>query len=220
MKKGILILLGAVFVGFGAEVLLRWAMPLPAPLREAPCASTEFLARNGEPLRMLLVEETHYSHPTSLEEISPHVIAATIAAEDARFFYHPGFDPLATARAALNRWRGHIPASGASTITQQLVKESGPRTWRRKLHELLSAVSVERQWSKKKILIEYLNRLDYGNLHVGIAAASHYYFAKPPSDLSAAEAAFLAALPQAPSRLNPHKTSPKPAHGNRGFWIG
>jgi len=66
------------------------------------------------------------------------------------------------------------------------------------------ALRVERSWSKDRILTEYLNRLDYGNLRTGIASGSYYYFAKPPSDLSAAEAAFLAALPKAPTRLNPH----------------
>src|SRR5207244_5375138 len=64
---------------------------------------------------------------------------------------------------------------------------------------------LEKVWSKERILTEYLNRLDYGNLQAGCAAASEYYFKKPLTDLSVAEAAFLAGLPQAPSRLNPHR---------------
>ena len=96
--------------------------------------------------------------------------------------------------------------SGASTITEQLVKLSHPNSDRgvwAKLTEAWAALSLERHWSKDRILEEYLNRLDYGDLQVGLASASADYFEKPPSDLSAAEAAFLAAIPQAPSRLDP-----------------
>lgn len=217
MKKFAIILPATAAVWIGAEIFLRIAVPMPAALCSPPPASTEFLDRNGEPLRTMLVDETRYARPVSLGDISPHVIAATLAAEDARFYNHPGIDPLAVARAAFNRLRGVGPASGASTITQQLVKERGPRTFGTKLREMLHAARVEREWTKDKILAEYLNRLDYGNLRTGIAAASNYYFAKPPSDLSAAEAAFLAALPKAPSRLDPHRNWP--GARARQLWI-
>jgi len=180
-------------------------VPMPASLLAPAPPSTEFLDREGEPLRTMLVDEQIYRRHVALAEISPQVIAATLAAEDARFFYHPGFDPLAIGRAAYNAWRGARPSSGASTITQQLVKEPGPRTLGAKLREIVRAGRVEREWPKDRILEEYLNRLDYGNLQVGIAAASRYYLGKPPSDLSAAESAFLAALPKAPGRLDPHR---------------
>ena len=217
MRKFGATLLGIAAVWIGADLLLRYAVPMPAALSGPPPASTEFLDRNGEPLRTMLVDETHYSRPVSLDDISPHVIAATLAAEDARFYHHPGIDPPAMARAAFNRLRGAGPASGASTITQQLVKERGPRTLGSKVREMLLAMRVEREWTKDKILAEYLNRLDYGNLRTGIAAASSYYFAKPPSDLSAAEAAFLAALPKAPGRLDPHRNWP--GARERQLWI-
>jgi penicillin-binding protein 1C len=179
--------------------------PLPPHLAATTAASTEFLDRHGEPLRVLLVDERSYFSRVPLGDISPHLIAATLAAEDARFFYHPGFDPLAIARAVVNSLRGATPLSGASTVTQQLVKEPGPRHLTGKLFEILRALQVETRWSKQQILGEYLNRLDYGNLRTGIASASHYYFGKPPSDLSPAEAAFLASLPKAPGRLDPHR---------------
>jgi penicillin-binding protein 1C len=195
--------LPAAAVAIAAAAL--WLVPLPERLREGLPASTEFLDRNGEPLRLMLVDEHYYRQPAGLAEISPAVVAATLAAEDERFFFHPGFDPLALARAVFNAARGARPVSGASTITQQLVKEPGPRSLSGKAREILRAVRLELVWSKERILGEYLNRLDYGNLRTGIAAASGYYFAKPPSDLSAAEAAFLAALPRAPGRLDPHR---------------
>jgi penicillin-binding protein 1C len=132
--------------------------------------------------------------------------AATLSAEDRRFHEHGGVDWPATARALGAALREGAPQSGASTITQQLVKlvRPGPRTFGRKLAEMWLARRIERAWGKDRILEEYLNRLDYGNLQTGIAAASRFYFGKPPADLSAAEAAFLAGLPRAPGRLNPH----------------
>jgi len=205
VKKAILVLVVGTVILAGADFLLRLLVPLPPSLLESPPTSTEFLDRHGEPLRTLLVENRAYRRHVELSEISPHLQAATLAAEDRRFDVHPGFDPLALARAVFHNLRGVGPLYGASTITQQLVKEPGPRTFGRKLRELLYAIRVEREWTKKKILTEYLNRLDYGNLQTGIASASRYYFAKPPSDLSPAESAFLAALPRAPTRLDPHR---------------
>lgn len=194
----------ALLVALATAAALRLA-PLPAPLREDPPQSTEFVDREGIPLRTILVDESAYRRRATLAEISPHAVAATLAAEDARFFHHPGVDPLAIARATANRLRGATPTSGASTITQQLVKQPGERTVWKKVGEAFAALSVETAWSKEKILEEYLNRVDYGNLQIGIGSASRYYFGKPPSDLSPAEAAFLAALPRAPSRLDPHR---------------
>ncbi len=180
--------------------------PLPAALLSGRIDSTEFLDRDGRPLRIMLVDERRYAQHCALSDVSPQLIAATISAEDRHFRNHWGIDLRALARALGSAAHAGHPRSGASTITQQLVKlaEPGPRTPARKFREMWLSLRVEQVWSKDRILEEYLNRLDYGNLQVGIAAASRYYFAKPPSDLSAAEAAFLAGLPQAPTRLNPH----------------
>lgn len=204
-RRANLLVAGVAVAVVAACAIAPLFVPWPAALQNPAAASTEFTDCRGEPLRVMLVDERYYHRPVGLADVSPHLVAATIAAEDSRFFGHPGFDPAAIARAAVNACRGATPLSGASTITQQLVKEPGPRTLARKLTEVLQAVRVEYAWTKDRILGEYLNRLDYGNLCTGIAAASRYYFAKPPSDLSAAESAFLAALPRAPGRLDPHR---------------
>ena len=194
------ILLALLLAALGAEIALR-ITPFPAALESEPPMSTEFVDRHGKPLRTLLAEERRFARRCALAEVSPNVIAATLSAEDQRFRAHFGVDLFATARAIRSGGK-----SGASTITQQVVKlaQPGPRTLSRKVAEMWLALRVERSWSKDRILAEYLNRLDYGNLQTGIASASRYYFDKPPSDLSAAEAAFLAAIPKAPTRLNPH----------------
>lgn len=192
-------------LALGAEVALRLT-PFPTELETPLAGSAEFVDREGRPLRMLLADERRYSRRSALGEISPLLIDATLAAEDRRFHDHGGIDPRALGRALREALRDGRARSGASTITQQLVKlaRPGDRTLSRKLGEMWLALRIERAWSKERILEEYLNRLDYGNLQVGIASASRYYFAKPPANLSAAEAAFLAALPRAPSRLDPH----------------
>lgn len=188
------------------EIALRFT-PFPSELASPPLGSTEFLDRHGNSLRLLLVDERRYAKSCTLDEISPQLINATLSAEDRRFFHHSGIDWIAAARAMTGAMRHGEARTGASTITQQLVKlaNPGPRTVRRKVAEMWLARRVEREWSKQRILAEYLNRLDYGNLQHGIAAASRFYFDKPPADLSPAEAALLAGLPRAPSRLDPHK---------------
>ncbi|RYD37164.1 MAG: penicillin-binding protein 1C, partial [Verrucomicrobiaceae bacterium] len=144
--------------------------------------------------------------PVPLEKIPADLIASTLAAEDKRFYQHGGVDLLATMRAARDFIAYRRVMSGASTITQQLVKISSPPARRHpltKVREALAARRLEMTWTKKEILTAYLNRLDYGNLRIGSAEAARFYFQKPLSDLSLAECALLAGLPQAPSRLNP-----------------
>ncbi|MHA3770261.1 penicillin-binding protein 1C [Verrucomicrobiota bacterium sgz303538] len=202
-----------VVAGTSALVLAAIALvaalhltPLPAELEAGFPGSTEFLDREGLPLRTMLVEQSRFSRWCELSEVSPQLVVATLSAEDKRFRSHIGLDFQASARAIRDALRSGHTTSGASTITQQLVKlaRPGPRTIARKIQEIWLALRIEQTWSKDRILTEYLNRLDYGNLQIGIASASRYYFHKPPSDLSTAEAAFLAGLPKAPSRLDPH----------------
>jgi penicillin-binding protein 1C len=186
---------------------IAWRLtPIPLALNNTPPQSVEFVDRTGRPLRRILQEQRIYRSRCSLSEVSLNAIAATLSAEDKRFRTHTGIDALAIARALIQAVRTGQVHSGASTITEQLVKLSYPESPRgvwAKISEAWEALSLERHWSKDRILEEYLNRLNYGDLQVGLAAASWDYFEKPPSDLSAAEAAFLAAIPQAPSRLDP-----------------
>jgi penicillin-binding protein 1C len=179
--------------------------PIPRALLRPPVQSIALVDRNGIPLREARVAE-RFSHELALADVPPHVVTAILAAEDKRFFSHRGVDWLATARATLGGITHGRIVSGASTITQQLVKISGrrPRTWRAKIVEAATALHLEQSWPKEKILAAYLNRLDFGNLNIGLAAAADYYFDKPVADLSDAEAAYLAGLPKNPRRLNPH----------------
>src|SRR2546421_7603208 len=180
-------------------------VPIPPALSRPPIQSIALLDRNGIPLRESRVAE-RFSHELALEEVPRHVIDAVLAAEDKRFYSHHGIDWLATGRALVAGLTHGRIVSGASTITQQLVKisERRPRTLRAKFIESVTALRLEQVWSKDRILAAYLNRLDFGNLNIGLAAAADYYFDKPVSDLSDAEAAFLAGLPKNPRRLNPH----------------
>ena len=162
--------------------------------------------RHGAPLAHLALPDSSRSAPVSLDQFPPDLIACTLAAEDKRFYDHGGVDWLATGRATRDFLSNRRIVSGASTITQQLIKISSPpakRTPLTKVQEALAARRLEMRWSKPRILTAYLNRLDYGNLRTGAAEAARFYFQKPLADLSLAECALLAGLPQAPSRLNP-----------------
>ena len=200
--------------------LLPLLGPLPEKLQNPPTPHSILLDRHGEELTHFPREDYFRHQPASLAEIPDHLIQSTLAAEDKRFFDHPGIDYTATARAFYDNLRTNRIVSGASTITQQLVKISTPRTERtfsKKLSEIVAARRLETRWSKNEILTAYLNRLDYGSHRQGCAEASRFFFDKPLADLSLAESALLAALPQAPSRLNPHQ-NPEAALGRRN-WI-
>src|SRR5947209_11366646 len=132
---------------------------------------------------------------------------ATIATEDATFYKNPGFDPLSIVRAAYQDVRyGHI-VSGASTITQQVVRDyflnNHQRTLTRKAQEVALSYEISRRISKRKILWYYLNSVPYGNLAYGAPAAAHRYFGSSVCSLDIARAALLAGLPRAPTLYDP-----------------
>ena len=204
-KKLLHLLLGAAALVLSAWYLLPHAFPLPDSLTETPKSPT-LLDRHGEALHHLTLPDFTRSQPVPLSEIPADLIACTLAAEDKRFHSHGGVDLIATARAAKDWARKGRAISGASTITQQLVKITSPktnRTLKAKLLEALTARHLEMSWSKDQILEAYLNRLDYGHNRLGPTEAARFYFQKPLADLSLAECALLAGLPQSPSRLNP-----------------
>ncbi|MFC7338355.1 penicillin-binding protein 1C [Haloferula chungangensis] len=199
------LLLGTTALAFAAWYLLPLTFPIPQDLTNTQ-KSPILLDRHGEPLHHLTLPDFTRSQPVPLAEIPDELIACTLAAEDKRFYSHSGIDLLATARAAKDRIQNGRTISGASTITQQLVKitsPKSPRTLKTKLREALTARHLELTWSKDQILEAYLNRLDYGHNRLGPSEAARYYFQKPLADLSLAESALLAGLPQSPSRLNP-----------------
>ncbi len=189
---------------------IPWLVPLPDALLQPPPSSTLYLARDGTPLRHLLDENAmRAAPPVRFTEIPPHLVHALLAAEDKRFFSHCGVDLIAISRAAWDNARsGHI-VSGASTIHQQLIKNTTPRAWSRtlwvKIIEALQARHLAMSWSREDVLAAYANRISFGNLMTGAATAASGYFHKPLGDLTPAECALLAALPQSPSRLNPFR---------------
>ncbi len=164
------------------------------------------LDRTGRVLR--LAPEARGGKLVTLPEgaVPQLVAAAFVAAEDQRFWRHPGIDPLAILRAAMsNVSRGRI-VSGASTITQQLARLTypGPRSYYRKLVEVCRSLRMELILSKDEILRRYLDRVPMGNNLMGVEAGAWAYFGKTASQLSAGEAAILAALVKAPGTLNPY----------------
>ena len=204
-------LVGFLLCAILVFAIAPYAVVLPPALLSPTPASRQFTARDGQPLRQLLTQDGQRMGPAVKYEQIPEVLVhATLAAEDKRFFSHPGIDGIAIIRSAVSNAKAGRVLSGASTLTQQLIKISGPkskRTLSAKVTEALKALRLEREWTKPKILAAYLNRVSYGNLFTGCSSASAGYFSKPLSDLTAAEAAFLAALPQAPGRMNPFRDS-------------
>lgn len=141
-----------------------------------------------------------------LEGIPLHVRKAFLAAEDARFYEHPGVDIWSIVRAAMVNVRAGAIVQGGSTITQQVVKAlllSPERTLERKIREAVLAYKIDRFLSKDEIFNIYLNHVYFGAGAYGVEAAARTYFEKHVQDLSIAEAAMLAGLPKAPSRFNP-----------------
>ncbi len=168
--------------------------------------TTRILDRNGQLLYEILDPNEGRRTKIPLEEISPNLVAATIATEDKGFYTHPGFDFWAIVRALWANYRTGGQGGGASTITQQLTRalllspeERAERTYSRKVREIILAAEITRRYSKDDILELYLNEIYYGNLAYGVEAASETYFGKSAKDLTLGEAAFLAGLPQSPA---------------------
>ena len=211
---------GSLATGLAGYFLLPFAFPVPDAIHTGPGSSVVLLDRHGEQLGHWVRADYYRHRATSLEDIPEDLIRATLAAEDKRFHDHSGVDFRATARALRDSWDQGRFVSGASTITQQTVKlcsGKSSRTISTKLRECLTARHMEMRYSKDEILTSYFNHLDYGNLNQGPLQAARHYFGKPLSQLSLAECALLAGLPQAPSRLNPRR-NPEAAVKRRN-WV-
>lgn len=188
--------------------LWAWSVDLPPDaLSPSNIASVRITARDGTLLREVLSREDGRSFWIPLSQISTHLIQATLAGEDQRFFKHGGVDCWALLRAALlGLTRGRV-VSGASTLTMQLSRLLGPipRSLGGKLRQMALAWKLEQALTKEQILWQYLNRAPYGNGTFGVEAASRRYLNKPASQLSLAEAALLSALPRGPGAYNPYR---------------
>ena len=216
------LLRGLIFVTFivigialcGGSILLyqyyKIASTLPAigdlQARASNFETTRILDRDGNVLYEILDPNAGRRTYIPLSKMSPNLVAATIITEDKEFYSHPGFDPLAIIRALWQNYTSGETVSGASTITQQLARalvltadERAQRTYLRKAREIILAAEITRRYSKDQILELYLNEIYYGNLAYGAEAAAETYFGKSADQLTLAEAAFLAGLPQSPA---------------------
>ncbi len=201
-------------IGFVATVLAGLLLyreitaslpPMDSLLEYRAPMSTQIFAADGT-----LVGEFYYEKRqlVPLDKIPAVVRNAFIAAEDDQFYQHPGVDLFGIARALWNNLSGKGRLQGGSTITQQVVKQillTPQKSYERKIKEILLAVRLERQLSKDQILYLYLNHIYLGSGAYGVAAAAEEYFGKSVTELSLAEAALLAGLPQAPSRYSPFR---------------
>ena len=201
----VLAVVGLVALGFaGAHQFLEPEIPDAAELREVRTQMPlsvysrdgKLIAQIGEQRRV----------PVAWDEIPPLLVDAFLAAEDDRFFQHPGVDWQGLVRAAMSNLSAGGVREGGGTITMQLARNTvltSERTLRRKLKEVFLALRLEREFSKQEILTLYLNRIFLGQRAYGVGAAAQVYFEKRPADLTLAEAALIAGLPRSPSLDNP-----------------
>lgn len=227
--KRILIYLGisittlGIIAACGLVGLYLWASDgLPSITKvsdyRAPQVTTVY-ARDNSIMGYLFREKRFL---ISLDNVPDFVPKAFLAAEDGRFFEHEGVDIQAIIRAFLTNLREGGISSGGSTITQQLVKRlllTPKRDYERKIKEAILAYRLERYLTKEQILYLYLNHIYLGNSSYGLEAAARTYFAKHAPDLTLAEAAVLAGLPQAPSRNNPY-TKPENCRERQMYVLG
>ena len=190
-----------------------------------PSMGAKILDRNGTLLYEYVDDKQGIRLPISLRDVNPAFLAATIATEDANFFSNPGVNPRGLARAA---WENFNPladsgellqGTGGSSITQQLVKnvyipedQRHERSIDRKMREIVYSLELTKRYDKAQILEWYVNQISYGGIYTGVEAASQGYFGKPARDLTLAEAALLAGIPQSPASLRP---GGKPGSGAR-----
>ena len=159
--------------------------------------------------------------PLAYAQFPPRLIKAFLAAEDDQFFNHAGVDYAGLTRAVLKLVTGGKKSQGGSTITMQLARSvflTPEKSYERKIKEILLARKMEKELSKQQILEIYLNRIFLGNRSYGVAAAAQVYFGKPLQELSLSEMAVIAALPKAPSQLNPI-SNPKRAKERRNYVL-
>ncbi|MHA4965582.1 peptidoglycan glycosyltransferase PbpC [Pseudomonas extremorientalis] len=179
-----------------------WPLPLPKD-----DLARVVLAEDGTPLWRFADANGVWRYPVQTREVSPYYLDALLTYEDRWFYQHPGVNPLALVRATWQNLTGARVVSGGSTLSMQVARLLDPhsRTFHGKLRQLWRTAQLEWHLSKEEILNLYLNRAPFGGTLQGVAAASWAYLGKSPSQLTHAEAALLAVLPQAPSRLRPDR---------------
>ncbi len=179
-----------------------WPLPLPKD-----DLARVVLAEDGTPLWRFADANGVWRYPIQTDDVSPYYLDALLTYEDRWFYQHPGVNPLALVRATWQNLTGARVVSGGSTLSMQVARLLDPhsRTFHGKLRQLWRTAQLEWHLSKEEILNLYLNRAPFGGTLQGVAAASWAYLGKSPAQLTHAEAALLAVLPQAPSRLRPDR---------------
>ena len=219
IKTIIKIVVFCLIIGFlfGIGVLAYFAKDLPDPTKideRQVVESTKIYDRTGE----IILYDIHGEEKRtiiSFEEIPQSIKNATIVAEDDNFYHHIGLDWRGIVRSLIANFRNKKISQGASTITQQFIKNAylgGPqseRTYTRKIKEIILSLVMERKYSKDEILGFYLNQVPYGSNSYGIEAASYTFFNKSSKDLTLGQATLLAALPNAPSYYSPYGSHPE-----------
>ncbi len=195
-----------ILVPLAIFLLLNLMFPLSAPENEKRFAVT-VTAEDGTPLRSFPDENGVWRYPVKLDEVSPLYLEALINYEDRLFRHHPGFNLYALFRALYQYILTGKPKSGGSTLTMQVARILHPhaKTVSGKIAQLFRALQLEYYYSKEEILTLYLNYAPFGGTVEGVQAASFTYLGKSAKELSHAEAALLAVLPRAPSRLRPDR---------------
>ena len=207
------LLLWGLFAAVGAAiaitiaVVIAWRQlpPIDALKDYKPRMAMQIYSADGEMIGEFGEERRK---PVNINEVPDHLKKALLAIEDARFYEHDGVDYYGLARAFVNNLIPGGGKQGASTITQQLAKNfflTSERTYTRKFYEALMAKKIEQNLTKDEILERYMNHIYLGERAYGFAAAADIYFNKDIKDLTLAESAMLATLPQAPSSNNPAK---------------
>ncbi|MER9720982.1 MULTISPECIES: transglycosylase domain-containing protein [unclassified Mesorhizobium] len=199
------IAVAGIVVYYGAKMpaATTWSIPDRAPNIKIVSVDGQLLANRG----------MSGGEAVGLHEMSPYIPEAVIAIEDRRFYSHFGIDPIGLSRAMVTNVLGRRFSQGGSTLTQQLAKNlflKPDRTLERKVQEVLLALWLEHKHTKDQILEMYLNRVYFGSGAYGVEAASRRYFGKSARDVTLSEAALLAGLLKAPSRLSPAR-DPKAA---------
>jgi len=203
---------GSRWLWLAGVLLILWALVFaadrlwPLPLKEVSPARV-VTDEKGIPLWRFADSEGIWRYPVTIEDVSPRYLEALIQYEDRWFWDHPGVNPFSVMRAAWQDLRSGKVVSGGSTLTMQVARllDPHPRTFGGKIRQLWRAMQLEWHLSKRDILTLYLNRAPFGGTLQGVGAASWAYLGKSPAQLSYSEAALLAVLPQAPSRLRPDR---------------
>ncbi len=214
---------GMFFVG----ILIIWVSSFKIPsldtIEERKVIQSTKIYDNTGKILLYDVYQKKKRTVVPFEEISPYIKEATLSIEDKDFYTHAGFKPTSFLRAAIINAITRQYSQGGSTITQQVVKNSilvGDKTITRKLKEIVLAIKLDQTVSKDQILSMYLNENPYGGSIYGIEEASQTFFGKTSKDVSLAEAAYLAALPQAPTYYSPYGKNTEKLNERKNLVLG